>query len=407
MKAPEQVVADITARLHRSWPQAAAAVALRETGHAVVQVPGGSGSLAWPHSFPLGVPTRAELEQNFATYQSHVLIWRQWHTAHASIGVELVDATRRVHSTVQAIPTHLRVPDVDAAAALCGREWVARLARGQARAVTLAEQFAPLEGLPGLLREVDGWADVDFALLCDAAVWFRDHDTTGLTPRQVPVSGMHAKWLNTRQHLVAVLAGLAALPLAPAHQPRVHLTYLDPGHRSAGGRVHDCISVGDRVQLPYTPRVILISENKDTAVAFPPVPGGVCVEGGGFGGSAAAALPWLVDAPLLVYWGDIDAAGFEILDGFRADGVPATSMLMDMATFERYEQFGTSLDRRGMPLDPGSRRNLPHLTTDERAMYAALTDPTWTRHRRLEQERIPLADALAALRVLHTCSVLA
>jgi hypothetical protein len=153
--------------------------------------------------------------------------------------------------------------------------------------------------------------------------------------------------------------------------------------------------------LPYTPQVVIISENKDTAVAFPAVTGGVCVEGGGFGGATAAALPWLVEAPLLVYWGDIDAAGYEILDGFRGDGVPAISMLMDLATFERYERYGTSLDRHGNPLGPGTRRDLPHLDTAERTMYHALTDPAWSRHWRIEQERIPLADALAALRLLQ------
>jgi hypothetical protein len=306
-----------------------------------------------------------------------------------------------VHGTVQAIPTRLRVTDIDAAAGLIGREWVARLARGRIRAAELIERFTPEAALPRILQDVDGWADVDFALLCDAAAWFRDNDATGLTPRQVPVPGMHAKWLNTRQHLVAALADLAALPLASPHPPRVHLTYLDPGHRAADGRWHDCISVGDHVQLPFTPQVVIISENKDTAVAFPAVSGGVCVEGGGFGGAAAAALPWLVKAPLLVYWGDIDAAGFEILDGFRADGVPAVSMLMDLAAFKRYERFGTSLDRRGVPLGPGTRRDLPHLDAAEGAMYHSLTDPAWIRHRRLEQERIPLPDALAALRLLQ------
>jgi hypothetical protein len=79
------------------------------------------------------------------------------------------------------------------------------------------------------------------------------------------------------------------------------------------------------------------------------VPLGVRVEGGGFGGAAAAALPWLIDAPLLVYWGDIDAAGFEILDGSRTDGVPAASMLMDMTTFEQYERFRHFPGRHGAP----------------------------------------------------------
>jgi hypothetical protein len=401
VKTPDQVVADVTARLRRTWSHTVAGDMLRTTGHDGEHVLGVSGPSAWPHSFSLGAPGRRELEQQFAAHQAKALAWRQWHTTRGGAGVELVDATRRVHGTVQAIPTHLRVADIGAAARLSGREWVARLAHGRTRAAALLERFMPPADLPRMLREVDDWADVDFALLCDAASWFRDNDATGLTPRQVPVPGMHAKWLNTRQHLVAALAGLDTLPLAPAHPPRVHLTYLDPEHHSANGRRHDCVSLGDHVQLPYTPQVVIISENKDTAVAFPAVTDGVCVEGGGFGGTAAATLPWLVEAPLLVYWGDIDAAGFEILDGFRADGVPAVSMLMDLVTFERYERFGTSLDRRGTPLGPGVRRDLPLLAAAERAMYHALTDPAWTRHRRIEQERIPLADALAALRLLQ------
>jgi hypothetical protein len=401
LKTPEQVIADVTARLRRSWSHAAASDALRRLGDAGEHPTEGGDPPSWPHAFPLGTPSKTELEQNFAAFHHQVLTWRQWRAGHAPPGVELVDATRRVHGTVQAIPTHLRVTDVAAAAVLAGRDWTARLHRSRERATAFAERFGLPADLPRLLREVDAWTDVDFALLCDAAAWFRDHDASGLTPRQVPVPGMHAKWLNARQHLVAALASLDALPLAPAHPSRVHLTYLDPDHRAADGRLHDCVSVGDRVRLPYEPEVVIISENKDTAIAFPPVALGVCVEGGGFGGAAAASLPWLIDAPLLVYWGDIDAAGFEILDGFRAVGVPATSMLMDMATFERYEQFGTSQDRHGAPLRPGNRRALLRLTDVELEMYNALVDSAWRRHRRLEQERIPLADALSALRLVR------
>lgn len=399
MKTPEQILAEVTRRLDRSWPLAV--VAARGTAHAGEHTPAVPPPPTWPHSFPLGAPTRKDLEAHFGVYQGQVLTWRQWHTGRAGPGVALVDALRRVHGTTQNIPTHLRVADVDAAAALCGHDWTTRLARGRSRACTLVERFGALPDLPRLLRDVDTWTDTDFTLLCDAAAWFRDHDAAGLSPRQVPVPGMHAKWLNTRQHLVATLADLDALPLAPPHPARVHLTYLDPDHRAAGGRHHDCISIGDHVRLPYQPQVVVISENKDTAVAFPSVPGGVSVEGAGFGGATAAALPWLVTAPLLVYWGDIDAAGFEILDGFRADGVPAASMLMDRATFEQYERFGTSLDRRGAALGPSQWRDLPHLTAEERAMYDALTNPAWTRRRRIEQERIPLADALAALQLLQ------
>jgi hypothetical protein len=400
VKTPEQVTAEVTTRLHRTWPRATAAG--QSGGNCQSGDPATNGDARdWPHSFPLGTPGRRELELHFPAYQTATLGWRHWLRIRDRPGVTLTESARRVHGTQQAIPTHLYVASIDAAAQIAGREWIARIARGRTRAAALAERFTPPPDLPRILRTIADWTDADFTLLCEAAAWFRDNDAAGLTPRQVPVPGMHAKWLNTRQHLVAALAGIEALPLAPPHPPRVHLTYLDPQHRAAGRRHHDCVSIGDHVRLPYAPQVVIISENKDTAVAFPPVAGGVCVEGEGFGGATAAALPWLVSARLLVYWGDIDAAGFEILDGFRADGVPAVSMLMDPATYDRYERFGTSLDRRGNPLGPGTRRDLPYLDTAERSVYHALTDPAWKRFRRIEQERIPLIDALAALRTLQ------
>jgi hypothetical protein len=67
----------------------------------------------------------------------------------------------------------------------------------------------------------------------------------------------------------------------------------------------------------------------------------------GHGGATGASFPWLRKCPNLFYWGDIGAAGFEILDGFRAAGLAVTSVLMDLPTYERYEQFGTSTDARG------------------------------------------------------------
>lgn len=85
------------------------------------------------------------------------------------------------------------------------------------------------------------------------------------------------------------------------------------------------------------------------------------------------------------------------LDGFRAAGLPVTSVLMDLATYERYEQFGTSTDARGNPLTATACRPLAHLTDAEQQLYECLTDPLWTRHRRVEQERIPLSVAADAV----------
>lgn len=111
--------------------------------------------------------------------------------------------------------------------------------------------------------------------------------------------------------------------------------------------------------LAYRPQVVVISENKDTALYFPELPGAVSVEGVGKGGATAAKFEWLVNAPLVVYWGDMDADGLEILDGFRAAGVPARSILMDVDAYEELQRFGTDQDAKGRPLTNRDPRAVP------------------------------------------------
>lgn len=69
---------------------------------------------------------------------------------------------------------------------------------------------------------------------------------------------------------------------------------------------------------------------------------------------------------------------------------------MDVPTYDAYALFGTNLDVKGNPIKV-ARRNLDRLTDVERELYDRLTDPAWDGDRRVEQERIPLAVALAAV----------
>ncbi|MFC4857378.1 Wadjet anti-phage system protein JetD domain-containing protein [Actinophytocola glycyrrhizae] len=257
--------------------------------------------------------------------------------------------------------------------------------------------FPGLPDLPRLIRGTDGYPDSEFALLLTVATWFNTNDATGLTPRQVPIPGVHAKWLNTHQPYILLLTGRDTLGLLPRHPARIHFTYLDPTYLATGARRHDTATVGDTFTPPYQPSVVVISENKDTAIHFPPTTHGIAVEGSGFGGKTAAAFPWLTDTPHLYYWGDIDAHGYEILNGWREDGLPVTSILMDSTTYDTYARFGTSTDQNGNPLKPGNPKPLPRLTPDEHAMYRRLLDPAFSGHRRIEQERIPLHAAVDAL----------
>jgi hypothetical protein len=382
VKPPAEIVAEIERRLVRTWAQT------------LINEQAESDEVAWPHRFSLSVASSEAIGADFAAVVRGVDDWRAWARR---FDVALVDRGRRVGSVAHSIPSYVIVPSVDEAAVICGGEWPTRLQRGRERLVELRQRFPELAGLLRILKSVDGYNDVDFELLLRAGEWFAVNSADGLTPRQVPLEGFHAKWLNTSQHLVATLAGKADLGLSRNHPSRIHFSYLDPGHLAAGGRKHDSASVGDHFEPAYAPQIVIISENKDTAVNFPELPGSISIEGDGTGGGTFASFPWLVAAPVLIYWGDMDADGLEILQGFRAAGVPARSIFMDMESFNRWERFGTNVDKRGIPLTAREPRSVDLLTDDEGTLYDSLIGASWSRVRRVEQERVPLAVARAAV----------
>lgn len=114
-------------------------------------------------------------------------------------------------------------------------------------------------------------------------------------------------------------------------------------------------------------------------------------------------IDWIVGARRLVYRGDIDAHGFAILNNLRAElaptGVLVDSILVDETARLRYAHLGVNRDKRGDLLKPSTLR-LPQLTPDEAACYAGVATAGKVDIRRIEQERIPLGDAAAALELI-------
>lgn len=388
MKTPAQVVADITRRLANNWH---------------VHIAGGEP--AFPHAFPLGRPTAADLKGDYAFFYARTVDWQDWAKTHGAV----LTYTNRVAKggTTQSVPTHVTIDGIDKAAATVGGEWPARLVRARRRRSVLRDRYPQVSDLARTIRLVDKYTELDFTLLTTVADWFLEDPLraqAGVTPRQVPLPGVHAKWLQGHSAGVQALTGLEDLGLLPPHPARIHFTYLDPAYRGTGGRIHDSATVGDSFTPAYSPRVVVISENKDTAIHFPELPGGISVEGVGKGGKTPAAFPWLREAPTVIYWGDIDSDGYEILNGYRLDfDRDIDSILMDSATYEAYEQFGTNHDKNGNLLTPAGSKVVDRLRADEQAMYGRILDPAHAGHRRIEQERIPLDVALRE--ALARCSL--
>ncbi len=380
MKTPADITTAVRGRLQKTWHLDAT----------------GSGS-NWAHTIALGSLTATQLAADFLATREHVQALRDWAGAN---DIAVTDARRRVKGTIQPIPTHVTVADIDTAARLAGKEWIDRLKRGRTRGGVLAARYPGCDKIAKAVRLVDSWSDVDFELLQTVSDWFTTHTAVGLTPRQVPIPGVHAKWLNTGRPVVELLVG-KPLELAQRHPPRIHFTYLDPDHLASGARRFDSATVGDTIDIAYKPSIVIISENKDTAINFPAIAGAIAVEGDGFAASNAAQFEWIANAPLVVYWGDLDAEGFEILDGYRRNRVPAVSILMGIETLRTHAPWGTTLDKAGRAIKTRAPKPLPTLTYDERAAYAAVC-AGGSLPPRLEQERVPLKDAHAAVLRLST-----
>jgi hypothetical protein len=376
VKTPNEIRSLIDRRLQRTWH---------------LDVTGDDAS--WPYEIGIGQVPSALLSREFAILQHQVREIRDWATSH---GLEIRETNRRVHGTTQSLPTHVTVPDLKTAATICGAECPAKIARGYQRAAALRRQHPDCERIAWVVRSADSYTDLDFELLLAVAAWFTTNTADGLTPRQVPIPGVHAKWLNTHGPLVEALTA-KPLRLAVRHPSRIHFTYLDPHHLAAGTRRFDSAVVGDTMDPLYKPDVVVITENKDTAIHFPPTAAAIAIEGCGFGGAVVAAFPWVLNAATIVYWGDIDAAGFEILDGYRRDGVPAESILMDLDTYHTYSPWGTFYQPNGQPIGSTQPKPLPHLTEPERSAYLSVCTPIDGLPPRVEQERIPLPIAHDAL----------
>lgn len=398
MNTPDDIFRKVEARLKDTWTTS---VLTEVSGE-----PASEGRPSWPYSIPVGKKSSADIASNFGEHIRSVQAWRDWGATHR---VRVVEERRLISGTTQRAVTHIVIPDIDTAAAIAGSNWADLVSLGRKRVGVLLQQFpdttpAGSRETHAVLREAVRLSELDFDILLRAATWFRrtpESERAGKTPRQIPLEGVHAKWLNTHQRQVRTLAGLDDLKLAPRHPARVHFTYLDPEHLDAGNRQHDSYSVGDAVPLPYAPRVVLITENKDTAVGFPRIPGGIAVEGNGAGGGTIADAPWIRSAPLVVYWGDMDIDGLEILDEYRVSGVDALSMLMDVETYSTYQRYGTNLDPKGKPVRSTPGRVVTKLEGGEKELHSFLTSgeaPVL----RVEQERIPLHIAEAALNRLSS-----
>ncbi len=358
---------------------------------------------AGPFTFPLDAPGPAVIAGQQDQVRSWLLAWRAWGQAHPE--VSLRQATRKVAFGVQDVYTHLDIPDAATLASLYEAD-SAHWMRAHGRYSQLVVAGASPRGFRPQLARIIELDEYDFALLLRVSGWFAAHPRSGLTIRQVPVEGLHTKWLAKHRSLVTATLDLAtpdmpeaagdedvdpatldALGLKPLPS-HIDLILADPDHRRlVSGIRHLRVPVEEAAALPLTPTTVLIVENKESALPVSDHAGLVIIHSLGNFLDALIAIPWMPKRVL--YWGDLDRAGFTLLSRARTRVPRLRSILMDRATLQHHRDLAN--------LDPTFRTDPPDptLTVEEGLALSELI--SGASPLRLEQERIPWASVVPLL----------
>lgn len=135
-----------------------------------------------------------------------------------------------------------------------------------------------------------------------------------------------------------------------------------------------------KIQWPLQKIIVLENkknfENADVFLTLPNIKDSAVIFGSGKAVGLLAKLKWLQPIPIL-YWGDMDAEGFEMLHQLRMIFPQTASFCMDEETFNAFHEF--AVEGSG-----AKERALLTLTSVESILYQRLC----SNNRRLEQERI-------------------
>lgn len=240
--------------------------------------------------------------------------------------------------------------------------------------------------------------------LLATADWIARTDTRRTYVRQIDVEGVDTKFVERHEKvLTGVLLGV--MPPESVDSSAVEfsrrfgflskplytrLRILDPAVSPfPTGVTEVALRTEELAGLPVPATTVFVIENEVTYLALPPVPRSVAIFGSGFASSGLAGVRWLTGCDVL-YWGDIDTYGFEILSRLRGHLPHVRSILMDRQTLLSHR------DHWSNESSP-TRRPLPHLTETEQSLYQDLINDVYGIGVRLEQERVRFSVARDSL----------
>lgn len=224
--------------------------------------------------------------------------------------------------------------------------------------------------------------------------YFKQNPKPNLYIRELPVK-VHTKFVERNKSIIRELLDVLISEHVKSEEKvfenRFNLKYAEPQIRfkvldktisdrffSGIDDIAIPVSQFEKFNLPI--KKVLVVENKTTlytTLTLPKMNDTIAIFGSGFSVFNLKNVRWFDNLKLL-YWGDIDVQGFEILSQFRAYFPQTKSVLMDKQAFDKFFE-----KDNGTPTNISIKHNL---TDEEQELYEILKTNNW----RLEQEKIPL-----------------
>lgn len=341
----------------------------------------------WPLFLNLDVPQ----ESVAVRHLDHVLAWTSaWRAWNLSGRVDWVERRWNQIGT-QRLPNKLVLANADEIAECVGEadRWRRAIERGR---TTLAFWPGLAASLASRYQDLADYSDRDFSRLTSLLRWLIENRNSGLYPRQVPLTGIDSKWIETHRSILTDFVR-AAVPgpisstecdeLGLRLPPKsVRVRVLDPELRARVGNLCDLAAPVDQIaQMDLPVRRVYIVENIQTGLAFGDIAGSVLIMGLGYSVDLIRSIPW-VNQGECIYWGDLDSHGLSILARARTSLGNVRSVLMDVPTLLAFK------DLWGEEPDQCNAEVLEGLTQEEQELFHGLRTNRWGNKVRLEQERI-------------------
>ena len=211
----------------------------------------GNESQVWPLEINLGIPTEQDAFCQQDAVKAWISAWRSWQGRGSLVWTE-----RHWHSLgIQTVPQKLILNEpADAVSWIGETETWSRVVE---RFKTLVQHWpALIDVLPKYYRVLADFDDVNFYRITGMLSWICANPNSGLYPRQIPVTGVDSKWLESHKGLVCELVSaiqgtndrdfLKVCGLKPPPQ-LIRIRILDPEIRNQLGGLGDICAPREEV----------------------------------------------------------------------------------------------------------------------------------------------------------------